>query len=173
MDYPIQRILKENSEINKQINSGGSIMFVVNVEAAVFKGDKWLIIQRSLKEEHAAGELSLVGGQVEDEGNSSNILERTAKREVFEETGVIVKDSLHYVHSTSFISTSGKKVVDIVMLAEYESGKAHARSIDEVEDVFWLTTDEIMDHLNTGVILRESIKRAQLLKEKLHINIPQ
>jgi 8-oxo-dGTP diphosphatase len=94
MDYPIQRIRKENSEINKQINSGGSIMFVVNVEAAVFKGDKWLIIQRSLKEEHAAGELSLVGGQVEDEGNSSNILERTAKREVFEETGVIVKDSL-------------------------------------------------------------------------------
>jgi 8-oxo-dGTP diphosphatase len=173
MDYPIQRIRKENSEINKQINSGGSIMFVVNVEAAVFKGDKWLIIQRSLKEEHAAGELSLVGGQVEDEGNSSNILERTAKREVFEETGVIVKDSLHYVHSTSFISTSGKKVVDIVMLAEYESGKAHARSIDEVEDVFWLTTDEIMNHLNTGVILRESIKRAQLLKEKLYINISQ
>jgi 8-oxo-dGTP diphosphatase len=173
MDYPIQRIRKENSEINKQINSGGSIMFVVNVEAAVFKGDKWLIIQRSLKEEHAAGELSLVGGQVEDEGNSSNILERTAKREVFEETGVIVKDSLHYVHSTSFISTSGKKVVDIVMLAEYESGKAHARSIDEVEDVFWLTTDEIMNHLNTGVILRESIKRAQLLKEKLYIDISQ
>jgi 8-oxo-dGTP diphosphatase len=59
------------------------------------------------------------------------------------------------------------------MLAEYESGKAHARSIDEVEDVFWLTTDEIMNHLNTGVILRESIKRAQLLKEKLYINISQ
>jgi 8-oxo-dGTP diphosphatase len=102
-------------------------MFVVNVEAAVFNDDKWLIIQRSLKEEHAAGELSLAGGQVEDEGNSSDILERTAKREVFEETGVIVKDTLQYVHSTSFISNSGKKVVDIVMLAEYENGDSHSK----------------------------------------------
>jgi 8-oxo-dGTP diphosphatase len=143
-------------------------MFVVNVEAAVFNDDKWLIIQRSLKEEHAAGELSLAGGQVEDEGNSSDILERTAKREVFEETGVIVKDTLQYVHSTSFISNSGKKVVDIVMLAEYENGDSHSKSEDEVTDVFWLTTDEIMNHVNTGPILRESIKRAHLLKEKLY-----
>lgn len=143
-------------------------MFVVNVEAAVYKDDKWLIIQRGLKEEHAAGELSLVGGQVEDEGNSSDILERTAIREVFEETGVTVKDTLQYVHSTSFISKSGKKVVDIVMLAEYECGEAHSKSIDEVENAVWLTTEEIMSHPNTGTILRESIKRAHQIKRKIH-----
>jgi NADH pyrophosphatase NudC (nudix superfamily) len=62
---------------------------------------------------------------------------------------------------------------EVVMLAEYESGKAHSRSRDEVEDVFWLTTDEIMNHLNTGIILRESIKRAHLLKEKLYTETPQ
>jgi 8-oxo-dGTP diphosphatase len=150
---------------------GGFSMFVVNVEAAVLKDDKWLIIQRSLKEEHAAGALSLVGGQVENEGNSSDILERTAIREVFEETGVIVKDTLHYVHSTSFISDSGKRVVDVVMLAEYEGGVAHSKSEDEVEGVFWLTTDEVMNHINTGPILKESIKRAHNMKEQLYNKI--
>ncbi|MBY6036493.1 NUDIX domain-containing protein [Fictibacillus nanhaiensis] len=138
-------------------------MFVVNVEAAVYQRDCWLIIQRSLKEEHAAGELSLVGGQVEDEGNSSDILERTAIREVFEEVGVKVKGTPQYVHSTSFISNSGKKVVDIVFLVEYDSGEAYPKSENEVENVFWLTTEEIMSHPETNEIVRESIRRADLI----------
>ncbi|MDM5316958.1 NUDIX domain-containing protein [Fictibacillus sp. b24] len=144
-------------------------MFIVNVEAAVYKEDKWLIIQRSLKEEHAAGALSLVGGQVEDEGNSSDILERTAIREVYEEVGVTISNHLQYVHSTSFISNSGKKVVDIVMLAKYESGEAYPKSKDEVENVLWLTTEEIFTHPSIGPIVRESIKRAQMVKDRLTI----
>ena len=37
-------------------------MFIVNVEGAIRKNDKWLsIIERSKKEEHAGGLLSLVG----------------------------------------------------------------------------------------------------------------
>ena len=63
-------------------------MFIVNVEGAIRKNDKWLIIERSKKEEHAGGLLSLVGGKVDIEGSSSNILERTVKREIFEEVGV-------------------------------------------------------------------------------------
>jgi 8-oxo-dGTP diphosphatase len=63
-------------------------MFYVNVEGAVFKDDKWLIIGRSMKEEHAGGLLSLVGGTVENEGNTKDILERTIKRELFEEVGI-------------------------------------------------------------------------------------
>lgn len=141
-------------------------MFVVNVEAAVFKEDRWLVIQRSFKEEHAAGELSLVGGQVEDEGNSSDILERTVIREVFEEVGITIKKNIYYVHSTSFISNSGKKVVDIVMLAEYKAGNAHPKNKDEVEGVFWLSTEEIMTHSNTNPILKNSIKRAQKVKDQ-------
>lgn len=77
-------------------------MFIVNVEGAVRKNDKWLIIERSKKEEHAGGLLSLVGGKVEQEGNSLDILERTVKREILEEVGLKVKDSLTYVHSTSY-----------------------------------------------------------------------
>ncbi len=43
-------------------------MFIVNVEGAINKDGKWLMIRRSMKEEHAGGELSLVGGKVEREG---------------------------------------------------------------------------------------------------------
>lgn len=83
-------------------------MFIVVVEAAIFKNDHWLIIERSKKEEHAGGLLSLVGGKVESEGNVSQILEKTVIREIFEEVGIQVKDSPQYVHSTSFISDSVK-----------------------------------------------------------------
>ncbi|WP_025784446.1 NUDIX hydrolase [Sporosarcina sp. D27] len=138
-------------------------MFIVNVEGAIRKNDKWLIIERSKKEEHAGGQLSLVGGKVELEGNSSDILERTVKREIFEEVGVNVKDRLHYVHSTSFVTDKGEHVVDIVFLCEYESGEAFCKSPDEVEQVFWLTTEEILNHAHSQIYLKQSIQRAEAL----------
>lgn len=52
-------------------------VFIVNVEGAICKDDKWLVIKRSSKEEHAGGTLSLVGGKVDVEGNTIHILERT------------------------------------------------------------------------------------------------
>src|SRR5690625_4535565 len=111
-------------------------MFIVNVEGAIRKNDKWLIIKRSEKEAHAGGMHSLVGGKVNLEGNSSYILENTIKREIYEEVGVIVKDPLSYVHSTSFISDIGEHVVNVTFLCEYDSGEAYPKSLHEVEKVF-------------------------------------
>ncbi|MEY9976193.1 8-oxo-dGTP pyrophosphatase MutT (NUDIX family) [Lysinibacillus sp. RC79] len=56
-------------------------MFIVNAEGAIRKDDKWIIVERSKKEEHAGGLLSLIGGKVDIGGNSPNILEKTLKRE--------------------------------------------------------------------------------------------
>ncbi|PBB04661.1 MULTISPECIES: NUDIX hydrolase [Salimicrobium] len=137
-------------------------MFIVNVEGAIRKNNKWLIIKRSVEEEHAGGLLSLVGGKVEQEGDSSDILERAVKREIFEEVGVTIKDELNYVYSTSFVAESNVNVVDIVFLCEYESGEAFPKSPDEVEEVLWLTTDEILNHLEAPTYLKESIRRANL-----------
>ncbi len=138
-------------------------MFIVNVEGAIRKNNNWLIIERSKKEEHAGGMLSLVGGKVDIEGNTSGILERTLIREILEEVGVKVKDKLTYVHSTSFVSDTGEHVVDIVFLCEYESGEAFPKSPDEVEEVYWLTTEEILNHPNSPIYLNESIKHAESL----------
>ena len=45
-------------------------LFIVNVEGAIYKDEKWLLIRRSEKEEHAGGALSLVGG-IDYEGSFS------------------------------------------------------------------------------------------------------
>jgi len=142
-------------------------VFIVNVEGAIWKSDKWLIIERSKKEVHAGGLLSLVGGKVDIEGTTSDILERTVKREILEEVGVKVKDKLDYVHSTSFVTDEGENVIDVVFLCEYHSGEAFSKSPDEVEHVLWLTSDEIISHPKAPIYLKESIKRATLIKSNL------
>ncbi len=88
------------------------------------------------------------------EGDSLDILERTVKREILEEVGVKVKERLTYVHSTSFVTDTDENVVDIVFLCVYESGEAYPKSPDEVEDVFWLTTEEILNHPNSPIYLK-------------------
>lgn len=110
-------------------------MFIVNAEGAIREHDKWIIIERSNKEEHAGGLLSLVGGKVETIDHSSNVLENTWRREIFEEIGIQIKRKMKYICSTSFVTESGINVVDIVFLCEHESGKAFAKCPDEIENV--------------------------------------
>lgn len=142
-------------------------MFIVNVEGAIFKGDKWLLIERSKKETHAGGMISLVGGKVDLEGDSIDILERTVKREIFEEVGIEIKDTVHYVQRTSFVTDKGVNVVDIVFLCEYATGEAYPNSPDEVEQVLWLTYQEIMNHSSAPIWSKESIKKAEVVRKNL------
>jgi len=137
-------------------------VFIVNVEGAIYKSEKWLLIRRSEKEEHAGGSLSLVGGKVEKEGTSSDILEKTLKREITEEVGIEVSN-LRYVNSSSFVTDSGINVVDIVFLCDHESGEAFAKSPDEVDEVIWMTTQQILNNSNLPSYLKENIKLAEKL----------
>ncbi|MFT9819282.1 NUDIX hydrolase [Lysinibacillus sp. NPDC056185] len=137
-------------------------MFIVNVEGAIRKDDKWIIVERSKKEEHAGGLLSLVGGKVDIEGISPNILEKTLKREIFEEIGIKIKENLKYIHSTSFVTDKGENVVDIIFLCEYESGDIFVKQPEEVEIVFLLATEEILNNPQAPKFLKEYIKYAEL-----------
>lgn len=137
-------------------------MFIVNVEAAIYKDEKWLIVRRSEKEEHAAGALALVGGKVDDEGNSSDILERTLIREVEEEVGVTVSN-LMYVNSSSFVTDSSVAVVDIVFLCSYQEGKPFAKDPEEVASVSWMSTQEILNHAEIPSFLKVNIQLAENL----------
>lgn len=140
-------------------------MFIVNVEGAIYRDGKWLLIQRSEKEEHAGGGLSLIGGKCELEGNSKDILERTLHREIDEEVGIEVS-ILKYVNSSSFISDSGLNVIDIVFLCEHKAGEPFAKSTEEVDDVIWMTTSEILAHEDLPDFLKENVTLAdKLLKE--------
>lgn len=134
-------------------------MFAVNVEGAIHRDGKWLLIKRSEKEEHAGGTLSLVGGQCEIEGPSSDILERTLKREIFEEVGCEVSH-LKYVNSSSFTTDSGIHVVDIVFLCHHQSVEPYPKSTDEVDEVLWMTTQEMLAHAELPIYLKTNIKLA-------------
>lgn len=136
-------------------------MYVLNVEGAVYRDGKWLVIGRSSKEEHAGGLLSLVGGTVENEGFSKDLLERTLKRELFEEVGIMIKDQVQYVRNTSFVLPDGREVLDLVFYCEIDSGEPFAKSPDEVEAVYWMTTEEIFAHPNAPIWLKESIEEAE------------
>jgi 8-oxo-dGTP diphosphatase len=134
-------------------------MFIVNVESAIHRCGEWLLIRRSEREEHAAGCLSLVGGKCDLEGDSSDILERTLRREIIEEVGSQVT-GLEYVNSSSFVTDKGINVVDIVFLCEWLSGEPYPKSSEEVDEVVWLTALEISEHEDLPIYLKKNIKQA-------------
>jgi 8-oxo-dGTP pyrophosphatase MutT (NUDIX family) len=143
-------------------------LYVVNVEAAIFRDDRWLMILRSAEEAHAAGTLSFVGGKVERAGIADNILEETLRREITEEVGVTVADKIRYVESKSFIADDGLPVIDIVFLCRYESGEPRALDPAEVASVEWITFDAIMAHPKTPVWIKQSLRLAAALKRAVY-----
>ncbi|MBT2680113.1 NUDIX domain-containing protein [Bacillus sp. ISL-35] len=136
-------------------------MFILNVEGTIQRGGRWLIIERSTKEDHAGGQLSLVGGKVENEGFSKDLLERTLKRELFEEVGIEVSANMNYLRSSSFVLPDGREVLDIVFHCVIERGEPFAKSPDEVEAVYWMSAEEIYAHPNAPIWLKESIEKAE------------
>ncbi len=150
-------------------------LYIVNVGAAIYKNDKWLIIKRSEKEEHAPGLLSMVGGKVEIKTAENNVLEKTLTREIMEEVGIQVSKTLHYIESKSFISDEGRVVIDIIFLCEYESGEARCMSSDEVSEVYWMSSTEILENKNAPIWLKESIEKVENIRleienENVYIN---
>lgn len=141
-----------------------NILYVVNVEGAIYKDDKWLIIKRSELEEHAPGELSLVGGKVENVFDQDSVLEETLKREIAEEVGIEIFDNPIYVESKAFPIAQGNPVIDIVFFCRYKSGIAKGISPDEVSEVHWYTTQEIFDDEKAPHYLKESIRKANYIR---------
>lgn len=144
-----------------------TITYIVNVEAAIYENDRWLIIKRSDMEEHAPGLLSMVGGKVETDINEDDILEKTLIREIAEEVGIRVFETLHYVESKSFLTDRGQAVVDVVFLCRYKSGEPRCISEDEVSEVYWMTCNEILENRNSPVWLMESIRKAEKMRLEL------
>jgi 8-oxo-dGTP pyrophosphatase MutT (NUDIX family) len=120
-----------------------AILYVVNVEVAVVWEGRYLLLMRAETESHAAGTLSPPGGKVEDAGDADDVLEETARREVREETGLVIGDRLRYVESHAFVIDDGDLVVDVVFLAVPEA--IDTLSVDAAESAGhrWLTIEEI------------------------------
>ena len=134
--------------------------YVVNVELAVVRGDKFLMTVRSEGEEYAPGALAYPGGKLEPATVEVNVLEETARRELLEETGLTVK-RLEYLESKSFEMFEQTFVMDVVFLTEVEPGEAEVREPEEIAELVWMTAEEILDHRLTPEWLASSVRLAQ------------
>lgn len=139
-------------------------MFIVNTEVAIYRDGRYLLGRRSEKEDHAPGGLALIGGKVEVEGASSDILERTIAREVEEEVGLVIEGRPRYVHSTSFVTDQGEPVVNVIFLCEEFSGEPYAVSADEVAAVYWMTPEEVYGNPDAADYLKDYIRRAEAVR---------
>ncbi|WP_257474918.1 NUDIX hydrolase [Bacillus sp. MCCB 382] len=61
------------------------------------------------------------------------------------------------------MTESGIHVIDIVFLCHHKAGEPYAKSKEEVDDVMWVTTSEILAHTELPVYLKENIKLADKL----------
>lgn len=113
--------------------------FIVNVQVAVVRNGKYLFITRGDEEEYLPGVKALPGGKAEAGDIDNLALETVGKREVAEETGMVLGPSLHYVRSNVFNGS----VMNVVLLGRWDSGEPYARSKGEVTECMWLTAEEV------------------------------
>jgi 8-oxo-dGTP diphosphatase len=135
--------------------------FVVNVEVAVVRDGRYLMVVRSAREALGAGSLAFPGGRLED-GALEDALEHEARREVLEETGVTAGETA-YVESHTF-TVAGERVFDAVLLARYAGGEAAALDPEEVQSVHWLAFDEALAHPGVEPWTVSSLVRAERLR---------
>lgn len=137
---------------------------VINVVGAIYRDDKWLMIKRSEKEEYAPGIIAMVGGKVENGGEEYNILENTLRREVLEEVGIEIGEDMTYVESIGFISKKWGPVVDVIFLCKHEKGEPYPASPNEVAEVYWMTTEEILGNEDISQWIKNCIRKASKLR---------
>ncbi len=117
---------------------------LILVNAVVEKDGKILISQRSWEETHMPGMWTIPGGKVErTSGNVWNILEKTLRAEVMEETGVEITDDVKILANNTFIRSTGQHVVALIFLCHWKSGKA--KPLEDTIDIKWITEEELKE----------------------------
>ncbi|MFC7226067.1 NUDIX domain-containing protein [Salinirubellus salinus] len=134
--------------------------YVVNVDAAVVRGDEYLVVRRGADERHAAGALAFPGGKVESGPGTDDPIAATAAREVHEEVGVEV-GTVEYVCSRAFESDTGTPCLNVVTRCAYAGGEAHRAAPEEVAAVAWRTPDAIRDDPDAPGYLVEYLDRVE------------
>jgi 8-oxo-dGTP diphosphatase len=135
--------------------------YVVNVEAAIVRDDRYLLIVRGANEAHAPGMLALPGGKVEQDGAGVAVLEATLRRELREEVGVEAADDLVYVDSTAFVADDGQPVINVVFLCRHRAGDARPVASEEVAQVMWMSAAEVLADPRTPPWLSRSVELAE------------
>jgi len=133
--------------------------YIVLVKAWVKKDHKFLLAQRGNKELHKAGSWSLPGGKV-DQKDEPDVLRKSLKREVQEETGIKISDKIELVYNNSFTRVDGAEVVNLTFLCHWQSGIA--KPLEDTAQIQWFSAEELKNFSKAEDFLKTEIK--ELLK---------
>ncbi len=109
----------------------------VGVGIFVFKDGKFLMGQR--RNAHGDGSWSVPGGHLEF-GES---FEDTARREVKEETNILIKNVRFGAVTNDYFKDDGKHYITIWMLSEYDSGDVEITEPDKFIKMEWYDFDTL------------------------------
>ena len=140
--------------------------FVVNAGAFIWHQGRYLMMVRGAGEEIAPGALTQPGGKMDADGPMQDAVEETLRREILEEVGVEVAESV-YVESHTFDGTFNGQtfpVLDLVFLCRYVSGEPRAEDPDEVAGIEWLTPDEMASDPRVMPWTRASLARVEAVR---------
>lgn len=140
------------------ITADNAKFHIVLVKGWVRRGDRFLIAQRSPNEIHAAGVWSIPGGKVDQE-IQRDIIEKTLKKEILEEVGVVINDKIEFVGSSSFQRVDGPHVVGLTFLCDYKSGEA--KPLDDTVEIKWLTLSELKKFEELPDFIKKDVKQLE------------
>ncbi len=109
----------------------------IGVGAIILKDGKVLLGLR--KGSHGAGTWSFPGGHLEF-GES---LEECATREVFEETGVSLKNIRRGTFTNDIFESEQRHYVTLYVIAEYDSGEPTVKEPNKCERWAWFSWDQL------------------------------
>jgi 8-oxo-dGTP diphosphatase len=110
--------------------------------------------------------LAFPGGKVDGGTLATDILESTLRREIQEEAGIEVGESMTYVESVSF-EGNGVYCLSVVFLCEYRSGTPRIDDPGEVAAIHWMTAQNVLDHPDAPPWLKQSIAKAERIRTRL------
>ncbi|MFC4406505.1 NUDIX domain-containing protein [Haloarchaeobius iranensis] len=140
--------------------------YVVNVEAAIYRDGEYLLVERAAGEEHASGQLALVGGKVEGTTHDTGAFKRTVHREVREEVDVAVT-GLTYVQSNAFVADTGAECLNVVFLARHDGGAPTVAAPEEVAATHWLAPADVESHPDCPEWTAAFVARAEERRQSL------
>jgi len=123
----------------------------VVITAIVVKDGKYLIIKRSQNKKRFPGMWTVPGGKLETNDYTElskdtenywyNVLERTLRREVKEETNIEIRN-IEYLTSLATIHPDGKPSIVISCTAEYDSGEVKPQKEEFENEYAWVNLEE-------------------------------
>ena len=110
---------------------------LIGVAAIVIKDNKVLLGKR--KNAHGAGTWAFPGGHLE----FNESIEYCAKREVFEETGIHIKNIRYSTFTKDIFRKDQKNYVTLFVISEYDEGDLELKEPEKCEKWDWFLWNEL------------------------------